>query len=158
MSTEAAPKPKVTPKQNNFNKIFNIKNEILVSLYGKRDLGQASENNRKERVERSDSKRNSTKRQRGERKRKLESIEETTLKKLMNKAASDLCWPEKCNNLEFIKTISQTVISRSPAHEQCHNEVIRTVKTLDQLTEVCKSWSVQVETILNLLSFVALKP
>ena len=91
MSTEAAPKPKVTPKQNNFNKIFNIKNEILVSLYGKRDLGQASENNRKERVERSDSKRNSTKRQRGERKRKLESIEETTLKKLMNKAASDLC-------------------------------------------------------------------
>ena len=31
--TQAAPKPKVTPKQDELNKDINIENEILVSLY-----------------------------------------------------------------------------------------------------------------------------
>ena len=46
--TQAGPKPKVTPKQDELNKDINIENEILVSLYRKRDLGQASESDRKE--------------------------------------------------------------------------------------------------------------
>ena len=70
--TQAAPKPKVTLKQDELNKDISIENEILVSLYRKRDLGQASESDRKEiltrqptlkrlkRVKRSDSKRCST--------------------------------------------------------------------------------------------------
>ena len=70
--TQAAPKRKVTPKQDELNKNINIENEILASLYRKRNLGQASESDRKEilttqatlkrlkRVERSGSKRYST--------------------------------------------------------------------------------------------------
>ena len=46
--TQAAPKPNVTPKQDDLNKDINIENEILVSLYRKRDLEQASESDRKE--------------------------------------------------------------------------------------------------------------
>ena len=48
MGTQAAPKPKVTPKQAELNKDINIENEILMSLYPKRDMGQASENDCKE--------------------------------------------------------------------------------------------------------------
>ena len=46
--TQVAPKPKVTPKQDELNKDSSIKNEILVSLYQKRDLRQASESDCKE--------------------------------------------------------------------------------------------------------------
>ena len=46
--TQAAPEPKVTPKQDELNNDISIENEILVSLYRKRDLGQASESYRKE--------------------------------------------------------------------------------------------------------------
>ena len=45
---QAGPEPKVTPKQDELNKDISIENEILVSLYRKRDLGQASESYRKE--------------------------------------------------------------------------------------------------------------
>jgi len=72
---------------------------------------------------------------RDERKRKLESVDETTRKKLMGKATSDLGRPEKCDKLELIKAISRIAISGSAAHDRRRNEVIRTVKTLDQLTE-----------------------
>ena len=41
--TRAVPKPKITPNQEELNKDINIAREILVSLYRKRDLGQASE-------------------------------------------------------------------------------------------------------------------
>ena len=41
-------KPKLTPKQDELNKMVNIENEILVSLYQKQNLGQASDSDRKE--------------------------------------------------------------------------------------------------------------
>ena len=41
--TRAVPKPKITPNKEELNKDMNIAKEILVSLYRKRDLGQASE-------------------------------------------------------------------------------------------------------------------
>ena len=53
----------------------------------------------------------------------------------MGKASSDLGQPEKCDKPELIKTIFQIAISGSTAHDQRHNEVIRTVKTLDRLME-----------------------
>ena len=48
MTPKAAPKPKVTPKQDELNKDINIENEILVSPCRKRDLEQSSESDRRE--------------------------------------------------------------------------------------------------------------
>ena len=86
--TQAVPKSNVTPKQDELNKDINIKNDILVSFYRKRDLGQASEGNRKEIITRQTTLKrlkkelkeviqNATrqKKLRDERKRKLESME-----------------------------------------------------------------------------------
>ena len=146
--TQAAPKPKVTPKQDELNKDINIENEILVSLYRKRDLEQASESDRKEILTRKATLKrlkkelkeviqNATrqKKLRDERKRKLESMDETTRKKLMGKATSDLGRLEKCDKSELIKAIYRIAISGSATHDQRRNEVRRAVKTLDQLTE-----------------------
>ena len=119
-----------------------------MSLYRKQDLEQASESNRKEILTRQATLKrlkkelkeviqNATrqKKLRDERKRKLESMDETTRKKLMGKATSDLGQPEKCDKSELIKAICRIAISGSAAHDRRRNEVIRTVKTLDQLTE-----------------------
>ena len=53
----------------------------------------------------------------------------------MGKAASDLGGPEKCNKSELIKAICRIAISGSAAHDRRRKEVIRAVKTLDQLTK-----------------------
>ena len=105
--TQATPKPKVTQKQDELNKDINIENEILLSLYRKQDLGQVSESNRKEILTRKATLKqlkkelkeviqNATRRKklRHERKRKLESMDKATSKKLMGKATSDLGRPE----------------------------------------------------------------
>ncbi|CAM1309068.1 Uncharacterised protein g5038 [Pycnogonum litorale] len=110
VSTDAALKPKLTPKQDELNKKINIENEILVSLYRKRDLGQASESDRKEistrqatlqrlKKELKETIQNAArqKKLRDERKRKLESMDVTTRKKLMGKATSDLGRSENCD-------------------------------------------------------------
>ena len=70
-----------------------------------------------------------------ERKRKLESMDETTCKKLKGKAMSDMGQPGKCHKSELIKEICPIAISVSVVHDRRRNDVIRTVKTLDQLTE-----------------------
>ena len=79
-----------------------------MSLYRKQDLGQASESDRKDiltrqvtlkrlKKELKEVIQNATrqKKLRNERKRKLESMDETTRKKLMGKSTSDLGRPEK---------------------------------------------------------------
>ena len=71
-----------------------------------------------------------------ERKRKLGSMDETTRKKLMGKTTSDLGRLEKCDKSELIKATCRIGSSGSATHDRRCNEVIRTVKTLDQLTEV----------------------
>ena len=111
-------------------------------------MGQASESNRKEiltrkatlkqlKKELKEMIQNATRRKklRDERKRKLESMDEATRKKLMGKATSDFGRPENCNKSGLIKAICRIVISGSAAHDRRHNEVIRTVKILYQLTE-----------------------
>ena len=72
---------------------------------------------------------------RDERKRKLESKDETTRKKLMGKTKSDLGRPEKCDKSELIKATCRIGSSGSATHQRRRNEVIKIVKTLDQLTE-----------------------
>ena len=62
-------------------------------------------------------------------------MDETTRKKLMIKATSDLGRPEKCDKSELIKAICRIAISGSAAHDRRRNEVVRAVKTLDQLRE-----------------------
>ena len=62
-------------------------------------------------------------------------MDETTRKKCMGKAKSDLGRPERCDKSELIKAICRIAISGSTAHDRRRNEVIRTVKTLDQLEE-----------------------
>ena len=119
-----------------------------MSLYRKRDLEQASESDRKEILTRKATLKrlkkelkeviqNATrqKKLRDERKRKLESMDETTRKTLMGKATSDLDRPEKLNKSQLIKAICQIAISDSAAHDRRRNEVIRAVKTRDQLME-----------------------
>ena len=120
-----------------------------MSLYRKRDLGQASESDRKEILTRQATLKrlkkelkeviqNATRQKKlhDERKRKLESMDETTPKKLMGKATSDFGRPEKCNKSELIKAICQIAISGSAAYDRRRDEGRRTVKTPDQLTEV----------------------
>ena len=113
----------------------------------KRDLGQASESDRKEILTRQvtlerlkkelKEVQNATrqKKLRDERKRKLEIMAETTRKKLMGKATSDLGRPEKCDKSQLIKAICRIEISGSATHDRQRSEVIRAVKILDQLTE-----------------------
>ena len=111
-------------------------------------MGQASESDRKEMLTRQATLKqlkkdlkeviqNATrqKKLRDERKRKLESMDETTRKKMMGKATSNLGRLEKCDKLELIKAVCRIAISGSAAHGQRRNEAIRTVKTLDHLTE-----------------------
>ena len=56
-----------------------------------------------------------------ERKRKVESMDETTRQKLMGKATSDLSQPEKCNKLELINAICRIGISGSAAYDRDKN-------------------------------------
>ena len=111
-------------------------------------MGQASESDRKEMLTRQATLKrlrkelkkviqNATrqKKLRNEWKRKLESMDKRTCKKLISKATSDLGRPEKCDKSELIKAVCRTAISGSAAHDRCLNEVIKTVKTLDQLKE-----------------------
>ena len=110
MTPKAAPKPKVTPKQDKLNKDINIENEILVSPCRKRDLRKSSESGRREiltrqailkrlKKELKEVIQNVTRQKkiRDERTRKLECMDEATRKKLMGK--------EKCDKSELIKPI-----------------------------------------------------
>ena len=53
----------------------------------------------------------------------------------MGKATSDLGCPEKYEKMELIEAICHIASSGSVAHNRRHTEVIRSVITLDQLTE-----------------------
>ena len=66
-------------------------------------------------------------------------MDETTPKKLIGNATSDFGRPEKSNKSELINAICQIAISGSAAHDRRRNKVIRTVKTLDQLTKALNS-------------------
>ena len=106
----------------------------LVSLYRKRDLGQVYESDCKDILTRQATLKR-LKKLHDERTNKFERMDKTTRKKLIGKATSDLGWPKKLNDSELIKAISRLAISGFATHERRRNEVIQTVRTLDQLTE-----------------------
>ena len=127
--TQAVAKPKVTAKQDELNKDINI----LVSLYWKQDLRQAFESDHKEVLTRQANLKRLKKELKeviqnatGQkklcdlRKRKLESMDKTTHKKLMGKATSDLGRLKKCDQSESIKAICPIAISGSAAHDRRH--------------------------------------
>ena len=73
-----------------------------------------------------------------DRKRKLDSLDEVTRKKVTGKGVPTPGRPQKYDNSELIEVICRIAIPGSAAHERRRNEVIRTVKSLDQLTEALR--------------------
>ena len=71
---------------------------------------------------------------RNERKRKLDALDGATRRKVTGKETTTPGRPQKYDNTELIEAICPIEIPGSAAHERRRNEVIRTVKTLDQLT------------------------
>ena len=67
--------------------------------------------------------------------RKLDALGQITRKKITGKEIPEPGRPQKVDSAELIEAICQIAIPGSAAHEIRHNESIRTVKTLDQLTE-----------------------
>ena len=137
-----------TPKQDELTKQIHIENEILVVLYKKKELNQLTSNDqseiktRQENIEKLKKKLKQLKqnRQRSQkyqkdRKRKLDSLDEATRKKVTGKGVPTPGRPQKYDNSELIEAICRIAIPGSAAHERRRNEVIRTVKSLDQLTE-----------------------
>ena len=72
---------------------------------------------------------------RNERKRKLDTLDEETRKKVTGKRTSEPGRPQKYDNAELIVAVCRIAIPGSAAHERRRNEVIRTVESLNQLTE-----------------------
>ena len=137
-----------TPKQDELTKQIHIENEILVALYKKKELNQLTSNDQseiktsKENIEKLKKKLKQLKqsRQRSQkyqkdRKRKLDSLDEVTWKKVTGKGVPISGRPQKYDNSELIEAICRVAIPGSAAHERRRNEVTRTVKSLDQLTE-----------------------
>ena len=70
-----------------------------------------------------------------ERKRKLDALDEKTRKKVTGKRISEPGRPQKYDNAELIEAICRIAIPGSATHKGRRNEVIRTVKSFNQLTE-----------------------
>ena len=65
----------------------------------------------------------------------MDALDETTRKKVTGKETPEPGRPQKVDSAELIEAICRIAIPGSAAHERRRNEVIRTVKTLNQLTE-----------------------
>ena len=136
-----------TPKQDELRKQINIEHEILVVLYNKKEPNKLTESDRGEIKTRKENqeklKRNLRElelnrrsiKYRNERKRKLDALDEATKKKITGKGTPVPGRPHKHDNTELIEAICRIAIPGLAAHEKRRNEVIRTVKSLDQLTE-----------------------
>ena len=66
---------------------------------------------------------------------KKDALDEITRKKVTGKGTPELDRPQKVDSAELTEAIYRIAIPGSAAHERRRNEVIRTVKALDQLTE-----------------------
>ena len=130
-----------TPKQDELAKQIHIETEILVVLYKKKELNQLTSNDQseikklKKKLKQLKQSRQRSQKYRKDRKRKLDSLDEVTRKKVTGKGVPTPGRPQKYDNSELIEAICRIAIPGSAAHERRRNEVIRTVKSLDQLTE-----------------------
>ena len=68
-------------------------------------------------------------------KRKLDALDEITRKRVTGKETPGPGRPQKVDIAELIEAICRIAIPGSAAHKKKRNEVIRTVKAIDQLTE-----------------------
>ena len=71
---------------------------------------------------------------RNSQKRRLESLDEETRKKVKGRSVAKVGQPSKYDEEQLISVISRIAMSGSAAHEERRNEFVRTVKTLDDLT------------------------
>ena len=115
-------------------------------------MDQLSENDRKELIEREgilkDSKKAlkkceqdqaRQKRARDERKKKLSSLDDDTREFLTGKKDFTAGRPPSNDENLLIDAISRIAMHGSAAHEKRRSEVIRTIKTLDQLTTALRT-------------------
>ena len=65
----------------------------------------------------------------------MDALDEEMRKKVTGKGTPEPSCPQKYGNVELIEAICRNAIPGSAAHEGRLNEVIRKVKSLDQLTE-----------------------
>ena len=65
----------------------------------------------------------------------MDALDEETRKKVTGKGTSEPGRPLKYDNAEWIETLCRIAIHGSATHKRRHSEVIRTVKSLDQLIE-----------------------
>ena len=137
-----------TPKQDELTKQIHIENEIVVVLYKKKELNQLTSNDQSEKKTRQENieklkkklkqlkqSRQRSQKYRKDRKRKLDSLDEVKMKKVTGKGVPTPGRPQKYDNSELIEAMCRIAIPGSAAHDRRRNEVIRTVKSLDQLTE-----------------------
>ena len=136
------------PKQEEFRMDCSLENDILVGLYKKRELGMLSDIQRaelksrekkmketKKKINEAELNQKRQQRFRDERKSKLAKLDDDTRKKLTG--SSTVLEPGRhptIDNDSLIETIVRIAIGGSAADERRRTEVIRTVKTLDQLT------------------------
>ena len=134
-----------TPAQEEVKRKINIKNDISAGLCSTRDIGQLSPNDRNEILSReatlkkykADLKQKELNRKqqqnfRSNQNRKLIEIEKQTGEKLSKQSRDE---EREAHNKELIASISRIAISGSAAHGRRRSKIIRTVKTLDELTE-----------------------
>lgn len=120
----------------------------MVVLYKKKELDQLTQSDRAEITKRKENleklkkklkelkqNRQRSQKYRIERKRKLDGLDEATRRKVTGKETATPGRPQKYENTDLIEAICRIAIPGSAAHERRRNEVIRTVKSLDQLTE-----------------------
>ena len=125
-----------------------MEKDLLVGLQKKRDYGLETDQDRKEMrtrleklanlekcMKKTEDNRQRQKKFRADRKRKIQGLDETTRKKIFGKTTVTPGRPSKVQDEELIQTIARIAIHGSAAHDKRRNEVIRTVKTLDQMTE-----------------------
>ena len=137
LSKASIPSGAPTPALEEVKRKINIENDILVGLYRKRDIGQLSQNDRNEISSREATLKKyeadlKQKELRNNQKCKLIEIEKQTGEKLSKQSRDE---EREAHNKELMAAISRIAISGSAAHERRRSEIIRTVKTLDQLTE-----------------------
>ena len=116
---------------------------MLLCLYKKRDHGLLTVQDRAELKSRQEHFSELEKKLRqAEDNRKREKKFRDNLKRKLNSFGKTVISPgapQKVNHVELIAAIARIAIWGSAAHDRRRNEVIRSVKTLDQLTEALQN-------------------
>ena len=136
----------ISPKQNEIQCKLALTNDILVALYHKRSMGLLSENDGKElkknQVILSSLKKDMKKcLQNVMRQKKHRTMTQAKLKSLKHESSqmssstdNSISQQSKSDNELLCEAITLIALSGSAAHERRRSDIVRSVKTLDQLT------------------------